>query len=240
MPSETSEILTGKRSELNHDTKVLVNMIFARFHHIYTHRFESAYRDETTLNQAKREWAMSLSGTSTDMVELALERCKHEHAWPPTIAEFLKLMQPAPESLGLPDTLTAYLEACRNSYQATGRRWSHICVKAAAMKVSYFSLRSEPERLTKPLFEKAYLDLVHRISQGETIQVAEPVALPLTESNQAEELISQLINAGVDDKLAPAIAYYSEKPAGSATRHRYRERAQQQLLEMKIAFDLPE
>jgi hypothetical protein len=215
-------------------------MIFARFHHIYTHRFESAYRDETTLNQAKREWAMSLANTPAELIEYALERCKVEHAWPPTIAEFLKLLQPNPESIGLPGTHAAYLEACRNAYQPTGRKWSHLCVKMAALEVSYYSLKSEPEKLTRPLFEKAYLGLVKRIIDGETLELEHPVALPEPNEHQLNELINQLIAAGVAETQAPTLAYYMEKPEHSEVRARYRARAQQELNRLNISFSLPD
>ncbi|TCS43193.1 hypothetical protein BCF53_102219 [Reinekea marinisedimentorum] len=240
MPSEISAILTGKRPPLDHDTKVLINMIFARFHHIYTHRFESAYRDETTLNQAKREWAMSLADTPAELIEYALERCKTEHAWPPTIAEFIKLLQPSPESIGLPATNAAYVEACRNAYQATGRQWSHLCVKMAALEVSYYSLKSEPEKLTRPLFEKAYLNLVKRIIDGETLEIEQPIALPEPNAYLSDELIAQLIAAGVAETKAPTLAYYMEKPKQSDVRSRYRERAQQELEQLGIEFNLPD
>lgn len=214
-------------------------MIFARFHHIYTHRFESAYRDETTLNQAKREWAMSLAGTSAELIEYALERCKVEHAWPPTIAEFLKLLQPSPESIGLPATDAAYVEACRNAYQASGRHWSHLCVKMAALEVSYYSLMSEPEKLTRPLFEKAYLKLVKRIIDGETLEIEQPVALPEPDTHLTDELIAQLVAAGVAETQAPTLAYYTEKPKQSDVRARYRDRSQQELKRLGIDFSLP-
>lgn len=240
MPSETSAILTGNRPTLDHDTKVLINMIFARFHHIYTHRFESAYRDETTLNQAKREWAMTLAGVSSELIEYALERCKTEHAWPPTIAEFMKLLQPSPESIGLPDTAAAYLEACRNSYQSQGRQWSHLCVKLAALDVSYFSLRSEAERVTRPAFEKAYLKLVKRLIDGETLEEKETLSLPEPDLSQSEKLTAQLQAAGIDAVQAATLAYYMDKPAGSEVRERYRKRAQAQLAELNIKLHLPD
>ena len=215
-------------------------MIFARFHHIYTHRFESAYRDETTLNQAKREWALSLAGLSANLIELALERCKREHAWPPTIAEFLKLVQPSPESLGLPSVGAAYVEACQNAHHPAQHEWSHICVHLAAQNTGYFMLRSDPERLTRPAFEKEYLKLIERLANGETLSLKQPMALPEPDLKPEAELTAQLLELGLSEQQATSLAYYLEKPAGSTVRERYRRRAQTQLDDLKVDFQLPE
>jgi hypothetical protein len=215
-------------------------MIFARFHHIYTHRFESAYGDETTLNQAKREWALSLAGLSAQLVELGLERCKREHAWPPTIAEFLKLVQPSPESIGLPSVDSAYLEACRNSHSASNRGWSHICVQLAAQKVGYFSLKSESERNTRPAFKAAYFDLIQRLTEGESFEISTAVALPEPDFDAETKLTEALLKAGVSDTDAQQIAYYLEKPKQTEVRTRYRKRASELLTKLNIELTLPE
>jgi hypothetical protein len=238
--SEISKTLTGKKTTLDHNTKVLINMIFARFHHIYTHRFESAYGDETTLIQAKREWAISLAGIPANLVELGLERCKREHAWPPTIAEFLKLVQPTPESLGLPPTDQAYLEACRNSNNASDRKWSHVCVQLAAQKVGYFVLKSESERSTRPLFSKTYLNLIQRLAEGETFTVEEHIALPEPDFDAEHQMTQALLKAGLTEPDAQQVAYYLEKPAQSDVRKRYRTRSVALLDKLSIYFDLPE
>jgi hypothetical protein len=240
MPSEISRTLTGSKPSLDHETKVLINMIFARFHHIYTHRFESAYRDETTLNQAKREWALSLAGMSANLIELALERCKREHAWPPTIAEFLKLARPTPESLGLPSTDDAYLEACQHSHHASEHEWTHICVQLAARDVGYFTLRSESERFTRPLFEKAYLHLLERLANGETLEVPQPAkALPQPDFKEEALFLEKLNNLDVEPSKAAKLAYYLEKPRGTDLRARYRKHAMELAKGLNLGIDFP-
>lgn len=215
-------------------------MIFARFHHIYTHRFETAYRDETTLNQAKREWAITLAGITPNLIELALERCKREHAWPPTIAEFLKLVQPTPESLGLPSMSDAYFESCQNAHHPAQHEWSHICVHLAAQETGYFMLRSEPERLTRPAFEKTYMRLLERLANGETLSLKTPIALPEPDLTGEADLVDQLREAGAEEQQAATLVYYLEKPRGSMVRERYRKRAQAQLQAQDISFTLPD
>ncbi len=240
MHSEISRTLTGKSQPIDHDTKVLINMIFARFHHIYTHRFESAYADETTLNQAKREWALSLAGIAPQLIEHALERCKKEHAWPPTIAEFLKLAQPAPESIGLPALNDAYLEACHKSNAPENHQWSHLCVHLAAKNTGYFLLRSEPEKFSRPAFEKQYLDLVNRLMMGESLHLPEVEALPEPDFSEEESLVASLVGNGLAQADAQNAAYYMGKPKGSDVRARYRKHAAELLDTKGIRYELPE
>lgn len=217
-------------------------MIFARLQLIYTHRFESAYGDETTLTQAKREWAFSLADASREQIEYALERCKLELAWPPTIAEFVRYLEPEPEHLGLPAAREAYLEACQKSHAPLQAEWSHAAVHLAARKTGHFQLRSEPERSTWPPFKTAYKDLVSRVAQGEELKVDLPLALPEPDLGSEERLVEQLLEAGIAARDAYQLAYYLEKPVGSAVRARYRQHSIERLeeLNLKTELSLPE
>lgn len=216
-------------------------MIFARMQLIYTHRFESAYGDEETLTQAKREWAYSLAGVPKERIEYALERCKLELAWPPTIAEFVRYLTPDPQALGLPATRDAYLEACQNSHAPSQSRWQHAAVQWAARETGYFKLRSESERHSWPAFEATYLDLVERLANGEEVAFErEEVALPSPDLTAEQDLVDQLKAAGASEGDAYQLAYYLEKPAGSDLRARYRQRSQARLDALKLAVPLPE
>lgn len=215
-------------------------MLFARFALIYTHRFESAYGDEDMITQAKREWGYSLAGTPVHLVEQALQRCKLELAWPPTIAEFVRFLTPEPESLGLPATQQAYLEACQNSHAPLQVQWSHPAVLLAAREVGHFQLRSEAEHRTRPVFEQAYRDLVARVAQGETLEVTQPKALPEPDLSQEQALVDDLLAAGLPPTEAYPLAYYMEKPLGSEVRKHYRQHSQQKLDALKVKVELPE
>lgn len=216
-------------------------MIFARMQLIYTHRFESAYGDEETLTQAKREWAYSLAGTSQQRVEYALERCKLELAWPPTIAEFVRYLKPEPQALGLPSTRDAYLEACQNSHAPLQTHWQHPAVQLAARETGYFKLRSEPERHSWPAFEAAYLELVERLAAGEEIELeTAEAALPSPDLDAEQQLVERLVAAGAAERDAYQLAYYLEKPAGSEVRARYRRHSLERLRELDVSIDLPD
>lgn len=99
MPSATSTTQTGEYqqergagpTQAEQQTRILVNMLFARFKAIYTHKFASAYSTSDEVKLAKREWAIALKGFQEPLLAYAVERTKEVHAWPPTISEFLKL-----------------------------------------------------------------------------------------------------------------------------------------------------
>lgn len=216
-------------------------MIFARMQLIYTHRFESAYGDEATLTQAKREWAYSLAGVEQARIEYALEKCKLELAWPPTIAEFVRYLTPDPQALGLPSVRDAYLEACQNSHAPLQHSWQHPAVQWAARETGYFKLRSEPERYSWPAFESLYRNLVERLADGEEIDFeAEEVALPTADFSAEDRLVETLKAAGASEADAYQLAYYLEKPAGSELRARYRQHSQERLATLELVIELPE
>jgi len=216
-------------------------MIFARMQLIYTHRFESAYGDEETLTQAKREWAYSLAGVEQSRIEYALEKCKLELAWPPTIAEFVRYLTPDPQALGLPSIRDAYLESCQNSHAPAQRHWTHPAVQWAARETGYFKLRSEQERYSWPAFEGVYRNMVERLADGEEIVFdIEEMALPAPDFSAEDWLVEQLKAAGAAEADAYQLAYYLEKPAGSELRARYRHHSQERLTALDIKVELPE
>ena len=97
--SWTSATPTGNRAEgeadtgpLPLETKALVNMLFARFMAIYGHKFKSCFETQDEIRIAKREWALSLRGYGERELVSAIDHCKEQLAWMPTISEFLKIL----------------------------------------------------------------------------------------------------------------------------------------------------
>ena len=102
MHSPTSTTQTGNGQEsLNQgdsqeqQNRILVNMLFARFKAIYTHKFASAYSTPDEVKLAKREWSIAIKGFQEPLLAYAVERAKETYAWPPTISEFLNLINTA-------------------------------------------------------------------------------------------------------------------------------------------------
>lgn len=192
------------------------------------------------LTEAKREWAISISGIDEQRIVIALERCKIEHAWPPTIAEFFVLLEPRPEDYGLPNIAAAYAEAVQVAHSPINHRWSNPAVQIAAQSVSYFTLRSESEKNSRALFKKSYLNVIERLINGETLTIKSPKALIEPDHSAARALAERLKQKGIDAHIADQASYYLEKPEGTDVRKRYREHSEQRLNALGFNEKLPE
>jgi hypothetical protein len=229
---------TGDQPALDERTKILVNMVFARFKASYGHRFESTYGDSQSLDIAKREWGFCLQGYTEAQLAKALHEAKLKFAWPPSIAEFVDLLKPNPKELGLPSTREAYQEACRCRIDPREFNWSHPAVYHAARATEFWRLKTGSEQEVWPLFEKHYQAMVQRVMDGESFAIPDQLQLEdktdLTRMQTIQQLADQY-------QIEPSYLYYMQKPEGSSVRALLRDQALKQLnvLQPETAFDLP-
>lgn len=249
MHSPTSTTQTGEQqesytrqeqAEKEQQTRVLVNMLFARFKAIYTHKFASAYATSDEVKLAKREWAIAIKGLQEPLLAFAVERVKETYAWPPTIAEFLKLIHTAYGVYGLPSPKEAYLEACQCRINPLEFHWSHAAIYHAGAKTGWYDLRSEEEAKTWPAFEKFYDEFVEQVIQGKTLTLP---TVQLIENHQ-EDKLSQLIidltkQTGLPEAEVAQLLYYMQKTKGTKIREQYRAISQERLVKKQINIELP-
>ncbi|MFW1677910.1 replication protein P [Pontibacter sp. JAM-7] len=233
-PSWTSETPTGKSEKsasatLSVEIKSLVNMIFARFMAIYGHKFKSCFETQDEIRIAKREWAMSLQGYSEAELVAAVDQCKLQYAWMPTIAEFVGVLRDLTGDCGLPPVLQAYQEAGRFADAPSSHRWSHPAVYHAGKLTGWFRLRTEPDIRIMPDFRYQYDRICQRVRAGESLDIPRVEGLP---DQQDQSLFSFIQTWGEQHGIAPEIAskwlFYLTKPKGSQVRARYRQQAQKQ------------
>ncbi len=244
-PSPTSTTQTGDgaeqaSTEAEQRTRVLVNMLFARFKAIYTHKFASAYATTEEVKLAKREWAIALKGFQEPLLAYAVERTKERYAWPPTISEFLAVIQTAYKAYGLPEPRQAYLEACSCRHNPREKHWTHPAVYFAGSETGWHALSTEEERTTWPLFEKHYTRLVDKVINGEKLIIPKPIMIEDKSAPDVESLlkaISDKVNLDESD-IAPHL-YYLYKTNGTKIRAIYREKAQKALKLLGYEGDLP-
>ncbi|MCH8552666.1 MAG: hypothetical protein LAT62_12060 [Natronospirillum sp.] len=219
----------------------MVNMLFARFHHIYTHKFESAYADDDTLTHAKREWAMALQAFPLEAIEKTIDAVRLRHAWPPTIAEFLNTLSDVARPEGLPDARDAYQEACMHAGRPLQHHWRHAAVYQAASRTGFFRLRSEPEHHVWPDFQRYYQELALSLCQGHELAEPEQPALPTPpDTGPPFDLAAWCRQHGVDQGQIAHLFHYLELPAGSTVRHNFRARTLQALEKQNLPNkDLP-
>ncbi|MEL0611616.1 MULTISPECIES: replication protein P [Marinomonas] len=246
-PSPTSTTQTGntqqdtQRDEAQQQTRVLVNMLFARFKAIYTHKFASAYSNPDEVKLAKREWAVALKGFQEPLLAYAVERTKEVYAWPPTISEFLKLINTAYKAYGLLDPRSAYLEACACRSDPLLYAWSHPAVYFAGSQTGWYKLKSEEERVSWPLYEENYIKVVDRVISGERLIIPRVAMIENKHSEGIDVLISDIAKALKlpEEEVAPVL-YYTQKTLGTGIRQRYRLIAQEKLKLMGYNGILPE
>lgn len=207
-------------SPLDEQTKLLVNMVFARFKASYGHRFDSSYGDRSSLDIARREWGYCLRGYSESQLALALHKCKLTYAWPPSIAEFIALLQGSPEENGLPTMEAAYRQACSCRIDPLSFSWSHPIVYHVAHHIGFWRLKQSSETELRPVFERTYKEFVGRFLQGESFIIPQQTRLAdkssATTSHQIAELAEQL-------DMDPSHFYYMTLQERSPVRARFRK-----------------
>lgn len=229
--STISTIQAGNHSpesnELTDNQKILINMIFTRFKAIYGNRFESTFGDEGQVRLTKREWGYSLKTVTEDRLALALHKCKEKYAWPPSIAEFLKLLKPSPQDFGLLDPRQAYLEACSIRHNPREARWSHPAIYFAARDTGFYLLQSGTEKEVWPRFEQYYDTYCERVFNGEELNI--PSAVTAIVDNSATTTAITAKALAEQYSVDTGVFYYLTKTPGSEIRARLRESAMQKV-----------
>lgn len=248
-PSWTSGTPTGNSQSgaqgqqqsvgISHETKTLVNMIFARFMAIYGHKFKSCFETQDELRLAKREWALSMQGYAEADLVAAIDRCKETLAWMPTVSEFLAILRDIQGDCGLPAPRSAYVEACMHADHPSRHNWSHTAVYHAGKATGWFRLRSEDEAQVFADFAYHYGVMCQRVRAGETLDADVPVPL---EDKRDSSVMLFIQRWGDEQELPPEVAakllYYLTKPKGSAARRRFFEIATQEA--KALGLTLPE
>jgi len=229
-----------RTSKIDAATAKMVNMIFIRFEAIYTHKFKSAYHTDQVLQVAKREWAFSLQGYTDVQILSSIEKCKLAFDWPPTIAEFIRLIKPCKSDLGLPETRDAYNEACSILNDQATHNWSHPAVYFAGKSTDWFVLQNYPAKQSYPIFSLNYEKMCERVQNGEELSISIPKAL----TDQSQETmyyeVEQLIEKGVDPGVAGTLLYYLTKPKDTPTRKTFYNKSIALLEELNLDIELKE
>ncbi len=249
MPSVTSTIQTGERestqsnqqNEAQQQTRVLVNMLFARFKAIYTHKFASAYSTPDEVKLAKREWAVVLKRFQEPLLAYAVERTKEVYAWPPTISEFLQLINTAYKAYGLLDPRSAYYEACSCRMDPLSYKWTHSAVYFAGSKTGWYKLKTEEEHVSWPLFETNYIKIIDLIIAGERLTIPKVMRIEDEKAQSIEGLLKSISTAlSLSEEEVVPMLYYTQKTLGSGVRKQYRKISQEKLNTLGYTDVLPE
>lgn len=144
----------------------------------YQHLYFSAYPEVDAVNAAKRLWLESLAPFSADNIRQATLELIKQSDYLPTISRLIKKCSELSINNALPDTYTAYVEACNAPSPRQNYQWSHPAIYYAGKKSNWFFLANNSENIALPVFKTHYEKLCESILNGETLPPIEQFALP--------------------------------------------------------------
>ncbi|MFT6550823.1 MAG: hypothetical protein ACJA1I_000854 [Zhongshania marina] len=159
-----------------------LNQMFAEFELVYHNQYNKAFSNPEKLSYAKKLWFSNLRHIQPDIIIAATHRAIRESEFLPTIKGILKYCEPDNHELGLPDSHSAYLEACRAPQPKAEYQWSHPAVYHAGRASDWFYLASTAEHSAYPVFRRHYDDICQRVKNGETLTMPSQKAIPKTVS----------------------------------------------------------
>lgn len=182
--SRTSQTAAGpderRRREATDEHIDALNEAFALFRINYHNQYYKAYTDTQVLNQIKKLWLESLTQFEPDTIRRGARRVIETSEFLPTLNRMIRACQGDPESYGLPDAHSAYVEACRAPSPKAAQRWSHPAVYHAGVASDWFFLVSSPEKVAFPVFERHYRRLCDEVMNGAQLSRPQAPALPET------------------------------------------------------------
>jgi len=134
------------------------------------------------LNQIKKLWLESLTRFEPETLRRGARKVIESSEYLPTLNRMIRACQGDPESFGLPDAHSAYVEACRAASPKAAQRWSHPAVYHAGLASDWFFLASSPEKVAYPVFERQYRRLCEQVMEG--LQLPQPQAPALPETTE--------------------------------------------------------
>jgi hypothetical protein len=166
-----------------------INQIFALFRLNYHNQYYSAYPDAEQVKQVKKLWFESLNKYPVRILLQAAKSAIEKSEYLPTLSRMHEQCVTQLSESGLPDSHTAYLQACQAPSPKASQSWSHPIVYLAGRDAGWFILANEPEAKAFKAFEQYYHKYLERVLQGETFEVP---ALPAPETQAPEPLDKEI------------------------------------------------
>lgn len=171
-----------------------ITRLFMEFQFAYHNQYHKAFSNEQDLIIAKKFWLQSLSQYPVEVILQAGQSLVRTQTYLPTIAAMIEACDKGAELFGLPDTRSAYIEACSAPSPKQDFSWSHPAVYFAGKASDWFFLANEPEQKAFPVFDHHYTKLCRQVMKGETldIEVTKPLPEKAQESLPKSELRKRL------------------------------------------------
>lgn len=124
----------------------LTEQLFRRFNAIWGNKWMAQVADKLAYQEYLLEWSQAIQGWTMDVMAKALDHCKLNLEWPPSIAQFIGICE---EVSGVPTLDQAY----RTIFTGTAL---HPVVEHALSKLDTYHLRMASGEKAYKMFKNAY------------------------------------------------------------------------------------
>jgi len=132
------------------------------------------------LTQIKKLWFESLQQFAPETLLRGARKVIEESEYLPTLNRMIRACQGDPESLGLVDAHTAYIEACKARSPKAAHNWSHPAVYHAGVASDWYFLATNSEKIAFPVFERHYVRICEKVMNGIELPLPNAPLLPET------------------------------------------------------------
>lgn len=130
------------------------------------------------MNAAKRLWLESLAPFHVDIIRKATHELIKHSDYLPTISRVIRKCTELSDGNSLPDTHSAYKEACNAPSPKQNNNWSHPAIYYAGKKSDWYFLANNTEQRAFPIFKTHYEKICERVRNGEELVPVKQLALP--------------------------------------------------------------
>lgn len=175
-----------------------LNEVFALFRINYHNQYYKAYSDTQVLTQIKKLWFESLQHFDPATLLRGARKVIEESEYLPTLHRMIRACQGDPESMGLPDARTAYIEACTAHSPKAAHSWSHLAIYHAGVASNWYFLANNSEKIAFPVFERHYVRICEKVMNGVELphpnvpSLPETIETPLSKEENRQRLTELL------------------------------------------------
>lgn len=116
------------------------------FQTIYLKKWTDNFSSQEVIDIAIEQWRKALAGVKSEHIEKAIEHCRDNLIWPPSIAEFLTFCE---REEGIPNEDDAFKQAIRREY-------THEIVRIIVFDIGSWSMQNDIEKVLRKKFKDAY------------------------------------------------------------------------------------
>lgn len=133
----------------------LSKLLYLRFTSLYGEKFTRNYPSDQLVELWWEDWSEGLAGIKPESIKDAIQHCRTNLEWPPSLAEFRRICE---QSSGVPSVSEAMDMAIR-------RDFSHPIVSIAYDKVGSWAMKNDKQEVLRTKFQEAYTNALNEFRQ---------------------------------------------------------------------------